>query len=107
MADPMEVNNWAKALECSPDKLPYISSTKSMIGHCLGAAGSIEAIAATLQLKSGFIHGSINCEDLHPELTAFKDRAVHKTIEKPLNIVAKASFGFGDVNGCLILKKWL
>jgi 3-oxoacyl-(acyl-carrier-protein) synthase len=106
MADPKEVNNWAKALDVSPDKFPYINSTKSMIGHCLGAAGSIESVGAILQLYNGFIHKSLNCEDLHEEIKPFAASVVQETINVELNIVAKASFGFGDVNGCLIFKKW-
>ncbi|RIL07781.1 MAG: beta-ketoacyl-ACP synthase [Proteobacteria bacterium] len=106
MGDVLEVNNWAAALECASGRLPLINSTKSMIGHCLGAAGSIEAIAALLQLKSDFVHASINCEDLHPELVAFEKSIVRRTTSVKLEIIAKSSFGFGDVNGCLIFKKW-
>lgn len=106
MADPLEVKNWAKALERGPGKLPLISSTKSMIGHCLGAAGSIEAVASVLQVSKGFIHGSLNCEDIHPEIAAHESSIVHKTREADIRIIAKASFGFGDVNGCLIFKRW-
>ncbi len=106
MADPFEVKNWSDALELGPGKLPPINSTKSMIGHCLGAAGSIEAVAVVLELHKGFVHGSINCEDLHPDIQKFESSVVHKTVSRDLNIIAKASFGFGDVNGCLIFKKW-
>ncbi|MDH4199043.1 MAG: beta-ketoacyl-[acyl-carrier-protein] synthase family protein [Spirochaetia bacterium] len=106
MADPREVNNWARALGLSPDKFPYINSTKSMIGHCLGAAGSIESVGALLQLYKGFIHKSLNCEDLHEEILPYANSVVQKTIDVEMDIMAKASFGFGDVNGCLIFKKW-
>jgi 3-oxoacyl-(acyl-carrier-protein) synthase len=77
-----------------------------MIGHCLSAAGSIESIAAVLQLHQGFIFPNINCEDLNPEITSIIDvsRIPQKLIETELNIIAKASFGFGDVNGCIIPK---
>ncbi|MBF0225446.1 MAG: beta-ketoacyl-[acyl-carrier-protein] synthase family protein [Desulfobacterales bacterium] len=106
-ADPYEVQNWSIALERGPDTFPYINSTKSMVGHCLGAAGAIETIASVIQLQHGFIHPSINCEDIHPEIIPFNRRIAQTCIEhKELNIVAKASFGFGDVNSCLILKKW-
>jgi 3-oxoacyl-(acyl-carrier-protein) synthase len=106
-ADPYEVHNWAAALGRGPADFPYINSTKAMIGHCLGAAGTIECVAVVLQLYKGFIHPSINCEDLHPDLEAFADKIPHGLIENPnIKIIAKAGFGFGDVNSCLIFQKW-
>lgn len=106
-ADPYEIDNWSKALERDPDHFPFINSTKSMIGHCLGAAGAIESIAAVLELAHGFLHPSINCEDIHPDIAPFENKVVRCLKEYPeLKILAKSSFGFGDVNGCLILKKW-
>ena len=106
MADPHEVNNWSKGLGRGPENFPLINSTKSMIGHCLGAAGSIESVASILQLNKGFVHKSLNCEDLHEKIKPFEKSVVQETKEVELNIVAKASFGFGDVNGCVIYKKW-
>ncbi len=106
MADPLEVYNWSQALRRGPASFPLIQSTKSMIGHCLGAAGSIESVAAILQLHKGFIHPSVNCLDLHHEIQPFAKSVVHEYMEREIQIVAKASFGFGDVNGCLIFKKW-
>ncbi len=106
-ADPHEVANWQKALELAPDKMPLLHSTKSLIGHTLGAAGGIECVTSVLELHHGFVHGSINCDDLHPQLTAFASRIPHRTVEVPdLKIIAKASFGFGDVNGCVIFQKF-
>jgi len=106
-ADPLEVKNWSAALGRGPDRFPYINSTKSMIGHCLGAAGAIECVAVVLQLERGFIHPSINCEDLHPEIEPFAGSVPQKAMDHPdLKIIAKAGFGFGDVNSCLIFKKW-
>jgi 3-oxoacyl-(acyl-carrier-protein) synthase len=106
-ADPYEVNNWSRALNQDPHDFPYINSTKSMVGHCLGASGAIESVAVILQLYGGFLHPSINCEDVHPEISAFSERIPHQVLEYPeLKIMAKASFGFGDVNSCLIFKKW-
>lgn len=80
-----------------------------MVGHCLSAAGSIESVASILQLHYGFVFPNINCDDLHPEITAIIDesRIPRQLIEKELNIIAKASFGFGDVNGCVIFKKYI
>ncbi len=106
MADTLEINNWQTALNCKPEEFPLINSTKSLIGHTLGAAGAIECVASILQLTNGFVHGSINCEDIHFKLEPFSGSIVQKTIEIDLNIVAKASFGFGDVNACLIFKRW-
>ncbi|MBU0993470.1 MAG: beta-ketoacyl-[acyl-carrier-protein] synthase family protein [Proteobacteria bacterium] len=106
-ADPYEITNWSEALSRGPSDFPFINSTKSMIGHCLGAAGAIETIAAVIEINKGFLHPSINCEDLHSDITPFSKSIVQSCFIYPeLNIIAKASFGFGDVNSCLILKKW-
>jgi 3-oxoacyl-(acyl-carrier-protein) synthase len=106
MADPMEVRNWSEALELGPDRFPRINSTKSMIGHALGAAGAIESVATLLQMTHGFVHGSRNCEDFHPEVEAFERCVPKQSVDMPISIAAKASFGFGDVNSCIIFKKW-
>ncbi len=106
MADVMELPNWQAALDCTPEQLPLVNSTKSLIGHALGAAGGLECIASVLQLYKGFVHGSANCEDLHPKLQQFSKSVVHQTRASNAQILAKASFGFGDVNGCLIFKRW-
>jgi 3-oxoacyl-(acyl-carrier-protein) synthase len=106
IADPKEIDNWQQALECDPTELPLINSTKSLVGHALGGAGGIECVAAILQLHKGFIHGSRNCEDLHPQLQAYENSIVRETREFQANILAKTSFGFGDVNACLIFKRW-
>jgi 3-oxoacyl-(acyl-carrier-protein) synthase len=106
-ADPHEVHNWSRALGREPGDMPWVQSTKSLIGHGLGAAGGLECVAAVLELHEGFVHGSLNCEDLHPELEAYADRIPHETVEAPdLAVIAKASFGFGDVNGCVIFRKF-
>jgi len=61
-----------------------------------------------LQIKEGFLFPNINCEDIHPEISQLisSDKIPTKMIEKELNILAKASFGFGDVNACIIFKKF-
>ena len=106
MADPLEVENWRAALDVGPDEIPFINGTKSMIGHGLGAAGGMECVAAVLQLANGFVHGSVNCEDLHPDLERFEPRIVRETRESNASILAKASFGFGDVNACAVFRKY-
>lgn len=106
--DSLEIENWAKALNRFGNDFPYINSLKGMIGHCLSASGSIESVATILQLHEGFIFGNINCEDIHPEISSLISTAKVplKTKSHNLNIIAKASFGFGDVNACIILKKF-
>lgn len=106
--DALEIQNWSEALERSGKDFPYINALKSHIGHCLSASGSIECVAAVLQLHKGFLFPNLNCEDLHPEIAAIVD---HSKIplqlqEIDLNIIAKASFGFGDVNACVLFKKF-
>ena len=106
--DSLEVENWALALGRKGSDFPYINSLKSMTGHCLSGAGSVECVAGIVQLHEGFIFPNINCEDLYPEIEALVDKAKIPTqlIEKELNILAKASFGFGDVNACILFKKY-
>ena len=79
-----------------------------MVGHCLAAAGSIESVATVLQLKDQFVFPNINCEDVHSEISELisKEKIITKTLKTELNIAVKASFGFGDVNGCVIFKKY-
>ena len=107
--DPVEVQNWAVALERKGKYFPYINSLKSMVGHCLSAAGAIESVAVILELKGDFLFPSINCEDVHPEIAKIIDiekipQQLKENLE--LQIIAKASFGFGDVNACTIFKKY-
>lgn len=107
--DAAEINNWAEALNRKADNFPYIHSLKAMTGHCLGAAGAIESIAAILCLEHDFIFPSINCEDVHPDIAAIiNPKKIPLTLleNNNLQVIAKASFGFGDVNGCVIFKKY-
>jgi 3-oxoacyl-(acyl-carrier-protein) synthase len=108
MADRLEVNNWAAALNRKKNSFPFINSVKSMIGHCLSAAGSLEVIASVLQIYHKFVHPTLNCEDIHPEITETVNGhsipAEVKYLE--INKVIKANFGFGDVNACLVLSNY-
>ncbi|MCH2187364.1 beta-ketoacyl-[acyl-carrier-protein] synthase family protein, partial [Myxococcota bacterium] len=106
-ADPKEVGSWAAALGRGPGELPPITSTKSMIGHALGAAGAVESVASVLMVRGGYVHPSINCEDVHPEIEAHASSIPHTLREVPdLEVLVKAGFGFGDVNACLVFKRW-
>ena len=79
-----------------------------MIGHSLSAAGSIESVACVLQIMHQFVHPNINLEDPNPEITKMVsvDSLPTTIIKKEINLVAKANFGFGDVNSCLIFSKF-
>lgn len=106
--DPMEIKNWKTALGLSKNDFPAINSLKGMTGHCLAAAGSIECVASVLQIAHGFIFPSTNCEDLHPDIEEQIGKLAipHKSRSQEVNTVIKASFGFGDVNACIIFKKF-
>jgi 3-oxoacyl-(acyl-carrier-protein) synthase len=106
MADALELRNWRCALELEPERFPLVNAPKSLFGHALGAAGAIECVAAILQLHRGFVHPSRNCEDLHPELEWCRERIPRKTVERELRVAAKASFGFGDVNACILFRNY-
>tara|TARA_S200000501_G_scaffold372330_1_gene417138 strand:- start:1046 stop:2314 length:1269 start_codon:yes stop_codon:yes gene_type:complete len=106
--DPLEIENWTKALKRKGKEFPIINSLKSMVGHCLAASGAIENVATVLQLKHQFIFPNINCNEVHPDILNLisKEKIPTVLLRKKLNIIAKASFGFGDVNGCIIFKRY-
>jgi 3-oxoacyl-[acyl-carrier-protein] synthase II len=79
-----------------------VSSNKSMIGHLLGAAGAVEAVATVLTIKNGIIPPTINYENPDPECDL--DYVPNKAIEYPVKIAISNSFGFGGTNACLAFK---
>ena len=82
---------------------PLISSTKSLTGHSLGAAGAQEAIYSLLMMNNGFVAESAHIDTLDP---AFEDLPiVRKRLDRPLETVMSNSFGFGGTNGCLIMAR--
>ncbi len=82
---------------------PAISSTKSLTGHSLGAAGAQEAIYSLLMLNNGFLAESANIETLDP---AFEDLPIlRKRDDRQVETVMSNSFGFGGTNGCLIMAR--
>jgi 3-oxoacyl-[acyl-carrier-protein] synthase-1 len=86
------------------DKIPPISSTKSLTGHSLGAAGAQEAIYCLLMMQNGFIAESAHIEELDP---AFADLPIVRQRQDgaKLNTVMSNSFGFGGTNGCLVMSR--
>ncbi|SHF13587.1 3-oxoacyl-(acyl-carrier-protein) synthase [Arenibacter palladensis] len=106
--DVEEIRNWSEALGRTGVDFPIINATKGLVGHCLAASGSVECVAALLQYREGLVFGNRNCQDLHPEILALVDasRIPLKTISHTPGIMAKASFGFGDVNACVIFNDY-
>jgi 3-oxoacyl-[acyl-carrier-protein] synthase II len=78
-----------------------ISSTKSMIGHCLGAAGAIEAVACVQSLRTGIVHPTINLNTPDPDCDL--DYVPNEAREFGVRTVLSNSFGFGGQNACLVL----
>jgi 3-oxoacyl-[acyl-carrier-protein] synthase-1 len=85
------------------DDLPMISSTKSLTGHSLGAAGAQEAIYCLLMMKNGFAAESAHIENLDPEFEGMP--ILRQRHDGELKHVMSNSFGFGGTNGTLILSK--
>ena len=106
--DAYEVMNWSQALNRSKEDFPFMNSFKSTIGHCLAAAGSIELIGSILQIKNQQVFKNTNIEELHPEILNIVDpsKIPTETVDMKIDILMKASFGFGDVNACVVLKRY-
>ncbi|MCI8482746.1 MAG: beta-ketoacyl-ACP synthase II [Lachnospiraceae bacterium] len=81
-----------------------INSTKSMIGHLLGAAGAVEAIACILQINHGYIHETVGLQESEEELNL--DYMKGKGISKKLNYALTNSLGFGGHNASLLIKRF-
>ena len=81
-----------------------ISSSKSMIGHLLGAAPAVEAIASIMTIRSGVVHPTINYREPDPDCDL--DYTPNEPVEKKVGAVLSNSFGFGGHNGCLIFRNY-
>lgn len=86
------------------NSVPAISSTKSLSGHTLGAAGVHEAIYSLLMLEKGFIAASANIEAIDPQAEDMP--IVRETRTTPLTTVMSNSYGFGGTNACLVFQKY-
>src|SRR5574337_1686584 len=85
------------------DAVPPLSSTKSLTGHSLGAAGVHEAVYSLLMLKEGFVAGSANIDELDPRAAAFP--IVRESRRARLTTVMSNSFGFGGTNASLVFSR--
>ncbi|MEO0787086.1 MAG: beta-ketoacyl-ACP synthase II [Bacteroidota bacterium] len=84
-----------------------ISSTKSMTGHLLGAAGAVEAIACILAIQHGFIPPTINHFTDDPAIDPKLNLTFNKAVDKPVNVALSNTFGFGGHNSATIFKKYV
>jgi len=85
-------------------KIP-ISSTKSMIGHSLGAAGSLDAAACVKTITEGMIHPTANYET--PDPTCDLDYVPNQARAKDVKVALSNAFGFGGQNACLVFRKYV
>lgn len=91
------------ALDDAANKVP-VNSTKSMIGHLLGAAGGVEFVVCVKSILEGFIHQTMGSAESDPECDL--NYAFHAPIEKDINYVLTNSLGFGGHNATLLVKKY-
>jgi 3-oxoacyl-(acyl-carrier-protein) synthase len=109
-ADTLEIENWKKGLNLEGDDFPLINTPKSMIGHCIAGAGSIESVASVLQIHHGFVHKNINIteETIHPKIKELipTNKIPLESTNQEIKTVIKSNFGFGDLNCVLVFRKF-
>jgi len=93
-----------KTLFGGKENCPPISSIKGQIGHCLGAAGGIEAVVSIMAMRDGIIPPTINYEN--PDENCDLDIVPNAARKADLNVIMSNSFGFGGTNGAVIFKKY-
>lgn len=96
-------NETAAIKQLFKENIPAISSTKGQIGHCLGAAGAIEAVISLMAMRDGIIPPTIN--QITPDENCDLDYTPNKPRKKELNVVMSNTFGFGGTNGSVIFKR--
>jgi len=101
--DKSETDAIKKVFGAHAYKVP-VSSTKSMTGHMIGAAGCIEAVVCVLTLLHGIIHPTINYH--HPDPDCDLDYVPNTARRANVRVALSNAFGFGGHNACLVLKKW-
>ena len=101
--DEIELKAVEKAFEANLDSI-CMSSTKSAIGHLLGAAGAVEAIFSILAIKNNIVPATINLDDL--SIDTKLDLVPHMSKEKNVDVVLSNSFGFGGTNASVIFSRY-
>jgi 3-oxoacyl-[acyl-carrier-protein] synthase II len=83
-----------------------ISSTKSMTGHLLGAAGAVEAIATVLAVQNDIAPPTINHVNVDPEIDPKLNLTFNKAQKRTINVAISNTFGFGGHNAAVVVKKY-
>jgi 3-oxoacyl-[acyl-carrier-protein] synthase II len=96
-------NETAAVKKLFGENVPLISSTKGQMGHCLGAAGAIEAVVSLMAMRDQILPPTINLENPDPECDL--DYISGTPRHADVNVVMSNSFGFGGTNGSVIFKK--
>src|SRR5690606_6346198 len=104
LGDAAETESIKRALGEEHARSIPVNSTKSMIGHTMGAAGAIETIATVLSIRDGRVHPTINQETPDPECDL--DYVPNEARSVDIRIALKNSFGLGGQNACLVLGRW-
>ena len=103
LGDPIEVGAIREVFRDCIDRLA-VSSTKSMTGHLLGAAGAVEALFCLLALETGTLPPTINLDD--PDPACALDHVANKARQVDARVALSNSFGFGGTNAALLFKRW-
>ncbi|MBC8259754.1 MAG: beta-ketoacyl-[acyl-carrier-protein] synthase family protein [SAR324 cluster bacterium] len=101
--DPLECRAVSKVFGKCSNKLP-VSSTKSLIGHAMGASSALEALATLLAVQHDCALPTLNCDDLDPECAI--DPVANKSRKVRIDTAISNSFAFGGSNAVLVFKKW-
>lgn len=96
-------NETAAMKQLFENNVPLVSSTKGQIGHCLGAAGAIEAVISLMAMRDGIVPPTIN--QIHSDPECDLDYVPNKARKKELNVVMSNTFGFGGTNGSVIFRR--
>ncbi|MBJ6988838.1 MULTISPECIES: beta-ketoacyl-ACP synthase II [unclassified Devosia] len=102
LGDELELSAVTRVLGDAANKA-VMSSTKSAIGHLLGAAGSVEAIFCLLAMRDGIVPPTLNLDN--PSVETAINLVPHKAIKKEINVALSNSFGFGGTNATLVMRK--
>ena len=99
LGDETEVQAIRHTFGSHADKI-WLNATKALTGHCIYSAGLLEAVACTVQIQDGFLHGNPNLKDkIAPDLRWVGPQSQSQTIRYSLN----NSFGFGGINSCVLI----